>query len=75
MMMVNKHGSIDRFEGNTAVVAFDDETIADVPVSELWEGVREGDRLTFDGQKYIFNPEETLSLREKMVRKTNNLWQ
>lgn len=58
-------GIIDRFEGNIAVVEFDDE-MKDIPKNELPKGVNVGDVLLFDGDKITIDKNETKKLKKEI---------
>lgn len=60
-----KKGIIDRFEGNIAVVEFDDE-IKDIPKSKLPKEVNVGDVLLFDGDKMTIDKNETKKLKKEI---------
>lgn len=60
-----KKGIVDRFEGDLAVVEFDEE-MKDIPKSKLPKGVKVGDVLIFDGDKVTVSKEETDNLRKEI---------
>ena len=60
-----KKGIIDRFEGELAVVEFDDE-MKDIPKSKLPKEETVGDVLIFDGDKITIAKEETSKLKKEI---------
>ena len=60
-----KKGIIDRFEGELAVVEFDDE-MKDIPKSKLPKNANVGDVLIFDGDKITISKEETNKLKKEI---------
>ena len=60
-----KKGIIDRFEGELAVVEFDDE-MKDIPKSKLPKEANVGDVLIFDGDKITISKEETNKLKKEI---------
>ncbi len=60
-----KKGIIDRFEGELAVVEFDDE-MKDIPKSKLPKKANVGDVLIFDGDKITISKEETGKLKKEI---------
>jgi len=68
--------SIDRIEGAVAVCEREDRTMAQIPLSRLPSGVKEGDCLmevnghfVVDAQETQRRREEVLSLHAKLLRK------
>ena len=59
-----KKGIIDRFEGELAVVEFDDE-MKDIPKSKLPKEAKVGDVLIFDGDKITISKEETNKVKKR----------
>ena len=60
-----KKGIIDRFEGELAVVEFDDE-MKDIPKNKLPKEANVGDVLIFDGDKITISNEETNKLKKEI---------
>jgi hypothetical protein len=60
-----KKGIIDRFEGELAVVEFDDE-MKDIPKSELPKNAQVGDVLIFDGDTITISKTETNKLKKEI---------
>ena len=60
-----KKGIIDRFEGELAVVEFDDE-MKDIPKSKIPKEANVGDVLIFDGDKITISKEETNTLKKEI---------
>ena len=60
-----KKGIIDRFEGELAVVEFDDE-MKDIPKSKFPKEANVGDVLIFDGDKITISKEETNKLKKEI---------
>ena len=60
-----KKGIIDRFEGDLAVVEFDDE-MKDIPKSKVPKEAHVGDVLIFDGDKITISNEETNTLKKEI---------
>jgi hypothetical protein len=54
---------VDRIEGSMAVVEIDGRTL-DVPLTELPEGVKEGDRLAFT----LLGPADTRAAEDRLAR-------
>ncbi len=61
---------IDRFEGSFAVVELSDMTFADMPVSLVPEGAKEGDVLSIKIDK-----EETENRRKRIEKLMDDLWE
>jgi len=72
--MCYKYYTVDRIEENIAVLFDDDDNKSDVPVSELPEGLKEGDILRFDEEDktYVIDKEKTeqtkLSIEERFKK-------
>lgn len=56
--------SIDRIEGGFAVVEENDKSMKNIPLTELPEGVGEGDVLLLESGKYTIDEEETLRRKD-----------
>lgn len=61
---------IDRFEGNFAVVELPDMTFADMPISLVPKGTKEGDVLSIKIDK-----EETENRRKRIEKLMDDLWE
>lgn len=59
--------TIDRFEGDYAVLEDDDENRVNVKKALLPEMARESDVLDFDGEAYTVNAEETEKRRQSVI--------
>ena len=57
---------IDRFEGDLAVCYDDNLKKSDIKISELPNGVKEGDVLSFDGKDFYLDEEETQKRRNEV---------
>ena len=60
-----KKGIIDHFEGELAVVEFEDE-IKDIPKKKLPKKAKVGDVLVYDGDKITISKEETSKLKKEI---------
>lgn len=60
-----KKGTIDRFEGELAVIEFDDE-MKDISKSKLPKEANVGDVLVFDGDKITIDAKETKKLKKEI---------
>jgi len=69
-----KKGIIDRFEGNIAVIEFDEE-MKDVPKTQLPKGVKVGDVLLFDGGQIKIDKSETAKLKSEIEDLMNELFE
>lgn len=61
-----RKGIIDRFEGNFAVVEFEDRT-EDIPKEILPEDCRVGDVLSISNNKFSVDKAETLKRKKKLM--------
>lgn len=59
--------TIDRFEGDYAVLEDDDENRVSVKKTLLPEAAKESDVLDFDGETYTVNAEETEKRRQSVI--------
>ncbi len=59
--------TIDRFEGDYAVLEDDDENRVNVKKALLPEMAKESDVLDFDGEAYTVNAEETEKRRQSVI--------
>ena len=59
--------TIDRFEGDYAVLEDDDENCVNVKKALLPEMAKESDVLDFDGEAYTVNAEETEKRRQSVI--------
>ena len=60
-----KKGIIDRFEGDIAVVEFND-TMEDIPKAKLPKEAAVGDVLVFNGDKITIDTKETAKLKQEI---------
>lgn len=68
---------IDRFEGKFAVCEkYDGLELEYVNIEKevLPNNLKEGDVITFDGNKYFFNDSETKARKNLLNNKFNSLW-
>lgn len=59
--------TIDRFEGDYAVLEDDDENRVNIKKALLPEMAKESDVLDFDGEAYTVNAEETEKRRQSVI--------
>lgn len=69
-----RKGIIDRFEGNFAVVEFEDRT-EDIPKEILPEDCRVGDVVSFIDNKITVDKAETLKRKEEIDDLINELFE
>ena len=62
---------LDRMEGEYAILVGDDRALAQVPVTALPTGVKEGDVLRLD---LVIDEEETARRRARIAAETEDLW-
>ena len=67
-------GIIDRFEGELAVVEFDNE-MRDIPTSQLPKNANVGDVLIFDGNKITIDQTSTKQLADEIEALANELFE
>ena len=67
-------GIIDRFEGELAVVEFDNE-MKDIPKSQLPKNAEVGDVLIFDGNQITVDKDSTKKLAEEIEALANELFE
>lgn len=67
-------GIIDRFEGDLAVIEFDDE-MKDIPKSQLPEGAEVGDMLIFNGDQISIDYEGRNKLAKEIEDLANELFE
>lgn len=67
-------GIIDRFEGNLAVIEFDDE-MKDISRSQLPDGAEVGDVLIFDGDNIRIDHVGTKKLAKEIEDLANELFE
>ncbi|MFJ8264780.1 DUF3006 domain-containing protein [Peribacillus asahii] len=60
-----KRGIIDRFEGNIAVIEFDEE-MKDILKDKLPKGANVGDVLVFDGDQIAIDKQKTDKLKKEI---------
>lgn len=68
-------GIIDRFEGDYAVVEFENKIMKDIEKKHLPSEAKEGDVIIFTGQKYIIDIKETIDRKNEIKKLTENLWE
>lgn len=69
-----QRGIIDRFEGDIAVIEFDDE-MKDIPKSQLPEGAEVGYMLIFDGDNIMIDHNGTKKLAKEIEDLANELFE
>ena len=65
--------TLDRIDGDHAVLESDDEKRITVPVSHLPAGIREGSRISEDNGVYTLDIDEENALRRKRYRAQERL--
>jgi len=65
---------IDRFEDDFAVCEKDDKTMINIERIKLPLSVKEGDVITFSGNKITLNEVETKIRKLKIDKMTKDLW-
>lgn len=65
--------SIDRFEGDIAVLIDEDEVAHTVVRTRLPEQIKEGDMLRFENERYVLDDAAASSRREQILRLQNKL--
>jgi Protein of unknown function (DUF3006). len=68
-------GIIDRFEGDYAVVEFEEKKMKDIPRSELTADAKEGDVIVLVGGRYRVDTEETQRRKAEITKLTENMWE
>jgi len=66
---------IDRFEGDYAVVEFEDRQMKDILRSDLPVGLKEGDAIRGADGLYIFDKVETDKINEETKKMFDKLWE
>jgi len=66
--------TIDRFEGDFAVLEDENRTMKDVPRASLPTEAKEGDVLIFADGKYSVDAEETARRKEDAHKRLDRLW-
>jgi len=66
---------IDRFEEEYAVCENEYKKMINIHISELPQGIKEGDCIELINEKYIINHKETERLRKEIEKLTENLWE
>jgi len=69
-----KRGVIDRFEGELAVLEFEDGTHETIKKQQLPQGVVEGDAVLIDGESITIDKTETKRLRDDVEKLMNELF-
>lgn len=62
--------TIDRFEGNFAVVELEDKSMVDMPVQLMPKGAKEGDIISIE-----INENETKARKERITKLMDDLWE
>lgn len=62
--------TIDRFEGDYAIVELEDMTIVDMPRQLMPKGAKEGDILSIE-----IDANETKARKERIAKLMDNLWE
>ncbi|OMC83374.1 DUF3006 domain-containing protein [Viridibacillus sp. FSL H8-0123] len=71
---MKKTGIIDRFEGELAVIEFEDG-MKDIPKSKLPNGVKPGDMLRFEGDSITIDHEGKKKLAKEIEDLANELFE
>ena len=66
--------TVDRFEGDFAVLEDENRTMKDVPRGALPEEAKEGDVLIFAEGSYSLDSEETARRKEDVRERLQRLW-
>jgi len=66
--------TIDRFEGDLAMLETDSRQIVEIPRSALPAGAKEGDVVREEDGRFWIDKEETARLREQTRRLEDELW-
>lgn len=69
-----QHCIIDRLEGGVAVCELKDKTMADIPLADLPEGVREGDCLTREDGVWMFDQERAGARKARISKLADSLF-
>jgi hypothetical protein len=65
---------IDRFEGDFAVCEKEDRAMVNIEKSKLPEGVREGDVLVNEGDRFFVDQDETQERKKRIRQMMDSLW-
>lgn len=68
-------GVIDRFEGDYAVVEFEDREMQDIKKILMPPEAKEGDVIVFIDGKYVIDKEETAKRRGAAEKLSEGLWE
>jgi len=66
--------SVDRIEGDFAVLQDEHGSIRDVNLKDLPENIKESDILKFDGNIYIIDEERTVQVKENSEKRFKKLF-
>ena len=66
---------IDRFEGKYAILEDENKMMIDILISDLPEGMEEGDVLIKEGDVYVIDQLETQRRKEKLRELMDDLWE
>lgn len=69
-----KKYSVDRIENGVAAVEDENGNIVNLKISELPQGVKEGDILSFNGEKYDILSDETAQRRKELLNLQRSLF-
>ena len=74
--MCYKYYTVDRIEGDIAVLIDDDENKSDIPVCELPKDLKEGDILRFDeeDETYVIDKERTAQVQADIKERFRKLF-
>ena len=68
-------GIIDRFEGDYAVVEFEDRKMVDIHKRFLPSGLKEGDVIRSSDGAYVFDEIETERIKKETKAMFDKLWE
>ena len=73
---MNKTGTVDRFEGNFAIIELPDKTMIDVEKTKLSPGIKEGDKIYLgeDG-KWQKDVKATVEARKRIRKLMDDLFE
>ncbi len=70
-----KRFTIDRIEGNKAILECENGDFVTLELSSLPKNIKEGDILNFDENSYFLNADETEKRKEKIKNLMNSLFE
>jgi len=68
-------GIIDRFEGDYAVVEFEDRKMVDIHKRDLPAGLKEGDAIRNTDGVYVYDEVETERIKKETKAMFDKLWE